>query len=107
MNRNAIIKAAIAAAIAMTALALPGCNAPEDTAKGAYLVSAEVACVEHCNDVDTIVCEDERGELYAFAGAGDSAGDTLTLMMHDQGTPEDILDDSIEDVRKASESVTI
>ena len=137
MNKSKIIRAAAAAAIVLGAMALPGCNAPEDAtileqdypqeaametakevtnraeatamdaAEGEYLELVRVAFIESYEDADTIVCETEDGELFAFNGGGYSVGEVLMLTLSDSGTPEDVLDDTIENVSQPYQVVTI
>ena len=136
MKRN-IVRAAIAAAVLLASLALTSCNAPDDAvvqeqglcqeaameaadnvtnraqvaaqaeASGVYLELVEVIGVDHWEDADTVVCKNGNGDLFSFSGIGYEVGDALTLTLHNNGTPGDRLDDSIEDVNVAHDVVTI
>lgn len=78
-----------------------------EAAEGEYLELVRVTFIESYEDADTIVCETEDGELFAFNGGGYSVGEVLMLTLSDSGTPEDVLDDTIQDVSQAYEVVTI
>lgn len=137
MNKSKIIRAAAAAVIVLGCLVTPGCNAPEDAftleqeypqeaatetahevtdrakacaqdaAEGEYMELVRVAFIESYEDADTIVCETEEGELFAFNGYGYAVGDVLMLTLNDSGTPGDVLDDTIEDVSQPYQVASI
>jgi hypothetical protein len=65
-----------------------------DAMKNRYLQTATVENVAG----DEITVIDETGNVWAFYGDGMRAGDTVVLLMDNNGTPDDLSDDYIDDV---------
>ena len=66
-----------------------------------HTVYAETFCVYSVDpDTDTVLLESSEGFLYAFTGAEDwGTGDCASVLMDDNGTPDDIFDDAILSAR--------
>lgn len=67
-------------------------RAPKMEAATAYATAAFVACI----DGETVTFEGSEGNQWAVDGADEwELGDLAILVMHDNGTPDDLEDDVI------------
>lgn len=75
---------------------LCGCAYPPHTT----LYSKSTVVVELNYSDDIVVCEDFNGNLWTFNGTEDwCVGDICSMIMSDNNTPDNIYDDTIEEVR--------
>jgi hypothetical protein len=91
---NAILAAMMTAAMLVKPAQKP-VNAAHEAMKNRYIVSAVV----YCTDGDAATVEDTAhdDEWYLY-GYSLSVGQPVTLICNDNGTPDDLSDDYIEDV---------
>lgn len=91
MKRFLLLLAAFILGVAVT-LTIVALRSPRLEAATAYATAAFVAEI----DGDSVTFEDSEGNRWAVDGADDwEAGDLAILVMHDNGTPDNLEDDVI------------
>lgn len=73
-------------------------NISRDTHMTEYTADAEIVAVIDCEDVAEAVAKTDDGELFAFYADGLNVGDSVTLELDTNATPEIYTDDKVTGV---------